>query len=550
MILRPYQRSAIDAAYKYLTDCPGNPCIEIPTGGGKSAILATICQETAAWGGRVLAVSHVKELLEQLHETLGRIWPDGKCGLNSAGLKRRDTDHQVIVAGIQSIYRRACDLGRFDLVIIDESHLLPPDGDGMYQTLLSDLRVINPSIRVIGLTATPYRLDSGTICGSGKFFSDICYSANVKDLIADGYLSQLRGKNGGSPDLSGVHKRGGEYIESELSDVMSDPERVSNAVEEMRRHGDDRNAWIVFCCGVSHARMVNDALVSSGIDSRLVTGETESSERKESIDLFKARKLRCLVNVSVLTTGFDAPHVDLVVMLRPTCSPGLYAQMVGRGLRKADGKENCIILDLAGNIEAHGPIDRIIPPGEKRGEEAGEAPSRTCPNCEEIHSAAMKVCPSCGHVYPESPSAKHGTVASESAPLSSDESARVEREVEVSRVDVAVHHKKGSAPGDGSPRTVRLTYWADMRTRFSEWICVEHQGFARRKAEDWFAEIGGDPAYLPRNADEAKKCLIDRFEFIPIKSILVRENGGDWPEVIRRYSEQPQSIPSSEEIPF
>jgi DNA repair protein RadD len=437
----------------------------------------------------------------------------------------------VIVAGIQSIYKKACDLGRFDLVIIDEVHLVPADGDGMYQTLLADLRVINPAVRVIGLTATPYRLDSGTICGPDRLLSDICYQANVKDLIDQGYLSSLRGKNGGSPDLSGVHKRGGEYIEAELAEVMSAPEKVAHAVAEMRRHGADRQAWLVFCCGIAHAQMVAAEIAAAGIGCEVVTGETPSAERKRIIDAYKARELRCLVNVSVLTTGFDAPHVDMVVMLRPTCSPGLYAQIVGRGLRKADGKTDCLILDLAGNIEAHGPVDRIRPPKDKSSDGGGTAPQKTCPQCEEIHHAAMQSCPACGYAYPPPEMAKHGTEASDASPLS----APIKRfSAPIVRTEVAVHIKKGSTPGDGTPRTVRVTYWADMRTRFNEWICVEHKGYARTKAEKWFSQIGGDPRLLPRDAEEACEVLAEHFQYCPVSSIDLAQDGEEWPEIVKR----------------
>ena len=216
--LRPYQEQAIAACYDYLRTQSGNPLIVLPTGAGKSPVLAQICKDSVLqWGGRVLVLTHVKELVEQNAATLHRLWGaelgKGPVGIYSAGLGMRDTEEPVIVAGIQSVYSKGVELGRFDLVIIDEAQSIPADGDGMYRTLLGVLKIINPNIRMIGLTATPYRLTSGFLYGKTEsLFTGIAYEIGVRELIDAGFLSHLRGKNGGDPDLSGVHMRGGEYI--------------------------------------------------------------------------------------------------------------------------------------------------------------------------------------------------------------------------------------------------------------------------------------------------------------------------------------------------
>ena len=184
------------------------------------------------WTGRVLICCHVREILSQLAETIRRIWPMAPVGIYSAGLNSRDTTAPIIVGGIQSIYQRACDLGRFNLLIIDEVHLLPAHDEGMYRKLLADLRVINPDLCVVGLTATPFRLDSGYIYGEGRLFARVCYEAHVRPLIDQGYLCNLRGKDGGKPDLSEVHRRGGEYIPAELEAVMSDEQKITTACDD------------------------------------------------------------------------------------------------------------------------------------------------------------------------------------------------------------------------------------------------------------------------------------------------------------------------------
>ena len=195
MKLRDYQQAAIDAVYDHLRNRDDNPCVVIPTGGGKTPVIATLCRDAVQrWHGRVLVLSHVKELLEQSAATLRAVAPDLDVGVYSAGLKQRDTDQPVIVAGIQSIYKRACELDAFDLIIVDEAHLLPPDGEGMYRQFLSDTQIVNPNVRLIGLTATPYRLKSGMLCAPENLLNHVCFEVGVKELIHRGFLSPLKTK--------------------------------------------------------------------------------------------------------------------------------------------------------------------------------------------------------------------------------------------------------------------------------------------------------------------------------------------------------------------
>ncbi len=214
MILRPYQEAAICAVYEFLRTKMMNPCIVAPTGCGKSLLIATICHDAVTkWSGRVLVLAHVKELLEQTASTLRRIAPDLEVGVYSAGLGKRDTNKAVIVAGIQSVYKKACDLDRFDLIIVDECHLLPPDGEGMYQTFFRDAKVVNPNVRLIGLTATPYRLKSGMLCGPKNLLNEVCYEIGVKELIEQGFLCPLKSKSGRHKvDCGGLHVRAGEFV--------------------------------------------------------------------------------------------------------------------------------------------------------------------------------------------------------------------------------------------------------------------------------------------------------------------------------------------------
>lgn len=246
MILRPYQQAAIDAVYDHLRNRDDNPCAVIPTAGGKTPIMATICRDAVVqWNGRVLILAHVKELLQQTADKLSTVCPEVSFGIYSAGLKRRDTNNPVIVAGIQSVYRRACELDAFDLILVDEAHLIPLEGDGMYRQFLADARKVNPHLRVIGFTATPYRLKSGSICTHDGFLNHICYEVGVRELIRDGYLCPLVTKAGRSKaDTDELHVRGGEFLADEVENLMDQESLVRAACEEIAQCTTNRNACL------------------------------------------------------------------------------------------------------------------------------------------------------------------------------------------------------------------------------------------------------------------------------------------------------------------
>lgn len=222
LTLRPYQQAAVDAVYKHLRERDDNPCVVLPTGTGKSLVIAKLVRDAVEqWNGRVLILAHVKELLEQNAGKIKILCPDIPIGIFSAGLKSRDTEESVIVAGIQSVYDKACDLGVFDLIIVDEAHLIVPDGDGMYRTFLKDMQVINPRVRLIGLTATPFRLKGGLICKPENLLNEVCYEAGLKAMIAQGYLAPLISRAGRTEaKLDNLHIRGGEFIGDEIAAAM------------------------------------------------------------------------------------------------------------------------------------------------------------------------------------------------------------------------------------------------------------------------------------------------------------------------------------------
>ncbi len=496
MILRPYQQVAVDSIYRYFDQQTGNPLIVIPTAGGKSLVMGRFIEGVlkAFPDQRILIVTHVRELIEQNHGELVGIWPEAPAGIFSAGLKKRDINARILFAGIQSIHKRIYDVQQCDLVLIDEAHLIPRSSNTMYRRFLDGLKRINPLLKVIGLTATPYRLDSGMLHeGDDSIFTDIAYEVSVRELIDAGYLSPLISKRLVTElDVTGVGTRGGEFIARDLEAAIDKDTITQSAVAEIFSYAKDRKSWLIFCAGVDHAYHVRDAVRARGVTCETIVGDTPSPQREAIITAFKQGKIQCLTNANVLTTGFNAPAVDLIAMLRPTKSAGLYVQIVGRGCRLAPGKTDCLVLDFAGNIERHGPIDAIKPKRPKGGED-GVAPTKACPDCNSIVHAATRQCPDCGHMFPP-PEIKLEAKASHLDVVSSGKS----QWVPVTRVSYARHDKPGKPP------SLRVDYWSGL-TSHSEWVCIEHQGYPRQKAASWWANRApGVP--LPADVEEALAC--------------------------------------------
>lgn len=483
--LRPYQRAAIEALYDYFSASSGNPLVVMPTGTGKSLCIAGFTREAiAAYGDtRVLILTHVKELIQQNFMAMLRAWPAAPAGIYSAGLSRRDIHAQILFAGIQSIHRHARQVQRCDLVLIDEAHLLGRGDSGMYRSFLAQLNEINADLlKVVGFTATPYRLDSGMLHeGKDRLFTDIAFQVPVLEMIQQGYLCPVVPKQTSTQlDVGGVSTRGGEFIAKDLEAAVDRDEVTRAAVAEIVQHGEDRGSWLVFCSGVAHARHVRDAIREHGISAETVTGDTPAPERDGILAAFKAGRLRCVTNANVLTTGFDAPGTDLIALLRPTKSVGLYVQMVGRGTRLAEGKDDCLVLDFAGNTARHGPIDTVD--GRKK-EPAGdgEAPIKTCPECQTINHASARRCIECDHEFPP-PVVKVAPQAASNALLSTQVQPVW---CDVTGITYARHDKPGK------PASLRVTYECGL-ARHSEWVCFEHAGFPRDKAVGWWRRRAGN----------------------------------------------------------
>lgn len=495
-MLRWYQQEACAAAWASLCGQPGNPVVALPTGAGKSHVIAELCRAAVQeYRGRVLVLAHRKELLSQNAEKIGRALPAGvSLGVYSAGLGMRSVSSDVVCCGIQSVFRRAEEFGARHLVLIDEVHLVPHEGEGMYRTFIENLRGVNPKLRMVGLTATPYRTSEGSLCRADGLFQRVCYDAPIQRLIAEGSLCAVTNQEAeASVNTSGLRVRAGEFIPSDV-EALFDAKTVQ-ACSEIAGRTLGRKSVLVFCAGVAHAEHVARCLeIATREPVGVVTGETGPLRRSEALSRFRSGALRILCNVDVLTTGFDAPGIDAIAILRATNSPGLFAQICGRGLRTHPGKESCLVLDFGENIKRHGPID-AIDFGKRKGVGThGDAPAKACPNCEQGCAAGARVCPECGWVFPPR-QPNHEPAPDSATPILARPQSWIVEEVRFSR------HTKKKAAG---PDTLRVDYLCSpceggTPETISEWVCVDHDGWAGRKARKWWtarsrAEPEADPS--------------------------------------------------------
>lgn len=473
-MLRAYQQLAIDRLYAWMGVNNGNPCLVLPTGAGKSHIVAALCKDAVQnWPEtRILMLTHVKELIEQNAEKMLQHWPNAPMGIYSASIGKRQLGEPITFAAIQSVRNKADLLGHVDLIIIDECHLVSHKDEGGYRGLIDRLTQINPHLRVIGLTATPYRLGHGLITDKPAIFDGLIEPVTIPGLIEQGYLATLRSKiTTAKLSVDGVHKRGGEYIESELQAAVNTDPLNAAVVQEVIKLAGFRRSWLFFCAGIDHARNVSVMLNALGIPADVVTGDTPKKERAQIIADFKAGRLKALTNANVLTTGFDYPDIDLIAMLRPTLSPGLYVQMAGRGLRLKSHTDHCLVLDFAGVVSRHGPIVAVEPP-KKGGTGEGDAPIKVCDNCGEINHAAVKNCSNCGKAFPEPepPLSK----------LHNDDIMGIEgKEMDVKEWVWRIHESRTSGK-----EMLTVTYYGKNLSDkpVTEYITILHEGYAGEKA--------------------------------------------------------------------
>lgn len=401
-ILRPHQIAAADAVEAAFRVGIDRPLIDACVASGKSLILAELARREIARGGRALICAHVRELVEQNADACRMLGL--RVGINAAALGERIWRAPVISAAVQSVYKNAGSFGPITLLLGDEAHLWPHSESGMYHELARGLGVQ----RRAGASGTVFRLQGGSLIeGEGAPFESVVYRYSILDGIRDGYLCPAFSVAADDKiDVSRLKTRQGEYTgDSQDAQMIA---AMDNHIAQMVHHGAERRAWLVFEASTKAAKAMTARMGEWGIPTGLVLGETPAGQRTATVEAFRSGRLRALVNVAALTTGFDVPEVDMLVMRRRTKSLGLYIQMTGRLLRciggniaasVAAGKSDGIVLDFAGNIDAHGPLDFIRPKDIKARLVACEAcmarnaaAATRCWSCDEVMT---KNCPAC-----------------------------------------------------------------------------------------------------------------------------------------------------------
>ncbi|WP_440053656.1 DEAD/DEAH box helicase family protein [Pseudoalteromonas sp. T1lg65] len=383
--LRPYQVDAVKSTIKHFQKSSDSAVIVLPTGAGKSLVIAELAKLAKH---KILVLTHVKELVEQ---NANKYMSYGlKASIFSAGLNQKSLSHQVTFASVQSLTRNLQQLNEYySLVIIDECHRVSNDNESQYKKILTKLKENNVDLKVLGLTATPYRLGLGWIYhkhyhGFIRGTRDVPFVKCIFDLpirymIDKKYLTAPKKIDPAveNYDFSLLSNDSfGRYSETDLNLLLKQQTRATKSIiEHLITISEDRLGVMIFAATVLHAKEVLSYLPQD--NSALIVGDTENNQRDRIIEQFKNKAIKFLVNVSVLTTGFDAPHVDVIAILRPTESVSLYQQIVGRGLRLSDTKQDCLVIDYAGN-----EYDLFYPEvGSKKPNTDSEPVQVVCPGC-------------------------------------------------------------------------------------------------------------------------------------------------------------------------
>ena len=404
--LRYYQQEAVDSVVPFINrEKEGNPIIVLPTGSGKTWAMAYIVEHFVEenFPKKVLVLSHVSEILEQNKATITEHM-GFSTGYYSASFKEKNTSAMIIIGGVQSVVN--IDDEEFwdsvGLVIIDECHRVDNKPRGNYRKVLD--RCNAPCI---GLTATPYRLGQGYLTnGDNAIFTEVACNYGTLDryneLVDKGYLTKIIAKHTKTElDVSKVRITAGDFNLKDLSEAVDHNSVTESAVRETIKFGKKYKHWLVFAIDIAHAEHIKKQFIQEGIPAGVVHSQMDG-DRTEEIEKFKRGEYRVLINVEVLTTGFDFPAIDLVVMLRPTQSPIIHVQTVGRGARICEGKDHCLFLDFAGNTERLGPINNVIvrKSGKKKKNQIAAAPrTKICPNCQVYIPIQAKICDVCNHKF-------------------------------------------------------------------------------------------------------------------------------------------------------
>jgi DNA repair protein RadD len=531
MQLRDYQRESVARTVAALSEPGCNPLVVLPTGAGKSLVIGALVKELLKPTERIVVLAHRKELLLQNAAAIARVYPEANVSIYSHSAGSKDLSGDVIVAGIASIANVPIEkLPGIGYIFIDEAHLVSNADTGQFRSFIQKLNA-ESGVAVIGFSATPFRMKGGYLHqAKDGIFTKLAHEVSVSTLIDGGYLAPFVNKSSVvRVDLSNLASSPDDFVQREYDPLYNNDKMVSEAVLDIISYSQGRNSWLLFCSSVEHAHKVCAELMKHQVNVAVIDGKTPQEERDLYIQHFKSGKIKAICNCDVLTVGFDAPNVDLIALLRPTKSPGLYVQMIGRGARLSPGKENCLVLDYGQNIERFGPIDKLRLRQSFGKVESETIPLKVCPDCREVISSSDKVCLRCGYEFPVivRKSSKHSTKASEHSVL---RHSLIRQKFDGAQVLQVVKHSVMPHYKAGKPPSVRVDYHLNMLDKVSEWLCPEHTGYAKVKTINWWQFHTGNDA-LPETAANLIKVVKD----IELASKIVVTLDNDFPRIVKRF---------------
>ena len=374
----------------------GNSLGVAPTGSGKTLMIAWLLEKI---GGQQLVLQHREELVNQNRAKFSRIVPGRPTSVYGGGVK--DASGDTIFGMVQTLGRNgaAAALPRLDALVVDESHHAIAD---TYRRVVDAAREKNPDCLIAGFTATPARGDKK---GLRPIFDNVCEQITLRSLVEMGFLvppkTYIASLPGLAEELKKVTKRGGEYDMDEIDTLMNTRANNKAVVREWENLASDRKT-IVFCSTIKHAREVCSEFISHGVNADCVFGDTPN--RAEILSRLDKGDLQVLINVAVLTEGYDSQPVSCIVLLRPCSYQSTMMQMIGRGLRTVDPEEypgiiknDCLVLDFGESLKAHGNLEQAPRLDDA---ETQDAPVKNCPDCESEIPVSCRECPICGYAFP------------------------------------------------------------------------------------------------------------------------------------------------------
>lgn len=521
---RDYQEYAIAKPFEYFKDHTGNPLMLMPTGSGKSHVVAGIVARALGWypQTRIVMITESKELVAQNYAKLKDVWPEAPVGIYCDGLDRKQLHYPVTFGTIQSLISVVETLGFIDFVIVDEAHGISENEDTQYRQFMSKLARSreqggNPNVKVVGLTATGFRMKQGMLTqGPNALFTDIIVDMTDLDsynwFFEQGYLvPPIPRPTGVKYDLRNVKIKGGEYDQKSMQEEVDTQKKNEAVVLELLNHGQNRHCGIVFASGVDHCVHLAEIFEYYGERVTWVASRGMSSKQRDyNIQAYKEGEFKWMINNGILTTGFDHPPIDIMGIPRLILSPGLWGQMLGRGTRplyemgfdlttregrlaaiQASQKHNCMVLDFGNNTSRLGQINALRVPKAAERKRDGDAPIRICDACGCYCHASARTCWACGHEFPrylkfDETSGTTALVAKLSMPALT---APEYKEIPVDRVTFQRWKKPGKAD------SIKVTYHCGFK-EYSEWVLLDHEKWGG-KARAWWRKFSNSNEVPP-----------------------------------------------------